>query len=58
MGQLGTERGSSVARWTTTMDNSRAEAAYDQVTSRTGWITYGLTGPRRLISIDRTAQFH
>ena len=47
MGQLGTERGSSVARWTTAMDNSRAEAAYDRVTSRTGSMAYGHTVSQR-----------
>jgi ribosomal protein S18 acetylase RimI-like enzyme len=40
---LGTERGWSIVRWTTADDNHRAQAAYNRVAARTGWVTYELT---------------
>ena len=41
------ERGWSVVRWITAHDNARAQAKYDQVATRTSWVTYDLQpGPR------------
>lgn len=40
---LARERGWSVVRWTTAEDNYRARAVYDQVATRTTWVTYDLT---------------
>ncbi|MCB5170406.1 GNAT family N-acetyltransferase [Streptomyces bambusae] len=39
------ERGWSVVRWITADDNHRARAKYDQVATRTMWITYDMTPP-------------
>ena len=36
------ERGWSVVRWITAHDNARAQAKYDQVATRTSWVTYDL----------------
>ena len=36
------ERGWSVVRWITAHDNARARAKYDQVATRTDWVTYDL----------------
>ena len=42
------ERGWSVVRWITAHDNARAQAKYDQVATRTDWVTYDLQpGPSR-----------
>lgn len=40
---LASDRGWSIVRWTTAEDNSRAQAAYERVSARTGWITYEMT---------------
>ncbi|MEU8761465.1 GNAT family N-acetyltransferase [Streptomyces sp. NPDC048659] len=40
---LAAERGWSVVRWITADDNHRARAKYDQVATRTMWVTYDMT---------------
>ena len=37
------ERGWSIVRWTTADDNYRARAVYDELATRTTWITYDMT---------------
>ena len=49
--RMAIERGWAIVRWTTADDNYRARGFYDQVASRTSWITYDMTpdpacGPR------------
>lgn len=39
---LAAERGWSVVRWITADDNHRARAKYDQVATRTMWVTYDM----------------
>jgi len=39
---IGAERGWSVVRWITADDNHRARSKYDQVATRTMWITYDM----------------
>lgn len=39
---LARERGWALVRWTTADDNYRARSVYDQVATRTTWITYDL----------------
>lgn len=39
---LGVERDWNIIRWTTADDNHRAQAAYERVAARTGWVTYEL----------------
>ena len=36
-------RGWPIVRWTTADDNYRARGFYDQVATRTGWVTYDMT---------------
>jgi RimJ/RimL family protein N-acetyltransferase len=43
IGRLAKEEGWGIVRWTTAEDNHRAQAAYDRVAERTGWITYEMT---------------
>ncbi|EPX76955.1 GNAT family N-acetyltransferase [Litoreibacter arenae] len=38
----GRKRGWGVVRWITADDNYRARGLYDQVATRTGWVTYDL----------------
>ncbi|QKW18544.1 GNAT family N-acetyltransferase [Kitasatospora sp. NA04385] len=40
--ELAAERGWSVVRWITADDNHRARARYDQVATRTMWVTYDM----------------
>ncbi len=40
--RIGRERDWSVVRWITADDNYRARSKYDQVSTRTGWITYDM----------------
>ncbi|WP_282692202.1 GNAT family N-acetyltransferase [Streptomyces sp. CC208A] len=40
--ELAAERGWSVVRWITADDNHRARAKYDQVATRTMWVTYDM----------------
>jgi hypothetical protein len=40
---LALERGWAVVRWTTADDNYRARAVYDQLATRTTWITYDMS---------------
>ena len=40
---LARQRGWSVVRWITAEDNARARAKYDQLATRTTWITYDMT---------------
>ncbi|MEV7278860.1 GNAT family N-acetyltransferase [Streptomyces sp. NPDC093111] len=40
---IAAERGWSVVRWITADDNHRARAKYDQVATRTMWVTYDMT---------------
>jgi GNAT superfamily N-acetyltransferase len=40
--QVGRRRGWGVIRWITADDNYRARGKYDQVATRTGWITYDM----------------
>lgn len=40
---LAVDRGWKIVRWTTAEDNHRAQAAYERVASRTGWITYEMS---------------
>lgn len=40
--EIGADRGWSVIRWVTAHDNLRARAKYDQVASRTMWVTYDM----------------
>lgn len=42
MRQLAHERGWPIIRWTTADDNYRARAVYDQLATRTTWITYDM----------------
>lgn len=44
--ELAAERGWSVVRWITAADNARAQAKYDQVATRTGWVTYDMPPAR------------
>ncbi|WP_309052612.1 GNAT family N-acetyltransferase [Streptomyces sp.] len=39
---IAAERGWSVVRWITADDNHRARAKYDQVATRTMWVTYDM----------------
>ncbi len=41
--RLALERDWAIVRWTTADDNYRAHAVYDQVATRTTWITYDMT---------------
>lgn len=41
--EIAAERGWSVVRWITADDNHRARGKYDQVATRTMWITYDMT---------------
>lgn len=41
--RLGLERKWTVVRWTTADDNYRARTVYDQLATRTTWITYDMT---------------
>jgi hypothetical protein len=44
--RLAVARGWAIVRWTTADDNYRARSVYDQVATRTTWITYDMTpGP-------------
>lgn len=46
---LAVENGWSIVRWTTAEDNHRAQAAYERVSVRTGWVTYEMaTGQRKV----------
>jgi GNAT superfamily N-acetyltransferase len=40
--RIGERRGWSVVRWITADDNYRARGKYDQLATRTGWITYDM----------------
>ncbi|RSS56618.1 GNAT family N-acetyltransferase [Streptomyces sp. WAC01280] len=40
---IAAERGWSVVRWITADDNHRARSKYDQVATRTMWVTYDMT---------------
>lgn len=42
LGDIAAERGWSVVRWITADDNHRARAKYDQVATRTMWVTYDM----------------
>src|SRR5206468_3523336 len=42
LADLARERGWSVVRWITAADNTVAQATYDRVATRTGWVTYDL----------------
>lgn len=42
LADLARERGWSVVRWITAADNAVAQATYDRVATRTGWVTYDL----------------
>lgn len=41
--RLALERDWAIVRWTTADDNYRARAVYDEVATRTRWITYDMT---------------
>ena len=43
MDRMAQERGWAIIRWTTADDNYRARAVYDQLATRTSWITYDMT---------------
>ena len=43
MRQVALEHGWSIIRWTTADDNYRARAVYDELATRTTWITYDMT---------------
>ncbi len=46
--ELAVSRQWAVVRWTTAVDNHRAQSVYDKVAVRTPWVTYDLTpGHRR-----------
>lgn len=47
LGEIAAERGWSVVRWITADDNHRARAKYDQVATRTMWVTYDMAPPSR-----------
>lgn len=49
------ERGWSVVRWITAHDNARAQAKYDQVATRTDWVTYDLQPGRSPSAAPPTA---
>ena len=40
--ELATERGCDIVRWITASDNVTAQRLYDQVATRTEWVTYDL----------------
>lgn len=40
--RLALERHWAVVRWTTAVDNLRAQGAYDKVATRTSWVTYDM----------------
>jgi ribosomal protein S18 acetylase RimI-like enzyme len=40
--EIARERGWTVVRWITADDNHRARAKYDQVATRTMWVTYDM----------------
>lgn len=42
LGRIAAERGWSVVRWITADDNHRARSKYDQVATRTQWVTYDM----------------
>jgi ribosomal protein S18 acetylase RimI-like enzyme len=42
LAELARERGWTVVRWITAADNTRAQATYDRVATRTSWVTYDL----------------
>ncbi|AXG14538.1 GNAT family N-acetyltransferase [Intrasporangium calvum] len=42
LSELAAQRGWSVVRWITADDNHRARAKYDQLATRTMWITYDM----------------
>ncbi|MEU3609888.1 GNAT family N-acetyltransferase [Streptomyces sp. NPDC035033] len=44
--EVAAERGWSVVRWITADDNHRARAKYDQVATRTMWVTYDMAPGR------------
>ena len=52
--ELAAERGWSVVRWITADDNYRARGKYDQVATRTTWVTYDLEPGRRRPATDRS----
>jgi GNAT superfamily N-acetyltransferase len=41
--RLALERHWAVVRWTTAVDNLRAQGAYDKIATRTSWVTYDMT---------------
>ena len=41
--RIAVERSWAVVRWTTADDNYRARSVYDEVATRTAWITYDMT---------------
>ncbi|MFG2710406.1 GNAT family N-acetyltransferase [Streptomyces goshikiensis] len=44
--EIAAERGWSVVRWITADDNHRARSKYDQVATRTMWVTYDMAPGR------------
>ena len=42
LGRIAKDRGWSVVRWITADDNHRARAKYDQLATRTLWVTYDM----------------
>ena len=46
--EIAADRGWSVVRWITADDNHRARAKYDQVATRTMWVTYDMPVEPRL----------
>lgn len=40
LSELASKQGCSVVRWITAEDNNRARALYDQIATRTHWVTY------------------
>lgn len=45
LGELAAGDGRSVVRWITAADNETAQRVYDDVATRTTWVTYDLSAP-------------
>ena len=43
---LAAQRGASVVRWITAADNAHARALYDELATRTPWVTYDMAPGR------------
>ncbi|MBO0901765.1 hypothetical protein J1G42_14350 [Cellulomonas sp. zg-ZUI222] len=46
MADLAAQRGASVVRWITAADDADTRALYDELTTRTPWVTYDMAPQR------------